>query len=181
MKSKILGSLILTAALAPTPALAGFGMTASLGGLSDGTAWAPSLDWREKGFTFNLQAVDTIGGLGNDQLNLGAGFTVVALKRTIGQEIEGTLAPGARLRYYGIMGDLGDALDKADMQSSGFNGTAQLRMGMEIKKGMGFGVYVTPQLGVSNLFTVGTVKNSKSELGLTYGGGVEVSAWLLNK
>lgn len=181
MQNRILGSLVLLAALAPTPALAGFGMTASLGGLSDGTSWAPSLDWRERGFTFNLQAVDTLGGLGSDELNLGAGFTVVTLKRLIANDVEGTLAAGARLRYFGIMGELGDALDKTKMQSSGFNGTAQLRMGMEMKQSIGFGVYVTPQIGVSNLVTVGLVKDSASELGLTYGGGVEVSVWLLNK
>ncbi len=181
MFKNLIGTTALLAALAPTHAFAGFGATAQLGGLSDGTAWAPSLDWRASGITFNLQAIDTIGGLGSDQLNLGAGITFVALKRQIAPEVEGTMAPGARLRYFGFMGDLGEALDDAKMQSGGFNAVAQLRTGMEMKKGMGFGVYVVPMLGVTNLPGLGQVKASKSEISLAYGGGVEVSAWLLDK
>jgi hypothetical protein len=181
MFRNLLGLTALLAALTPASALAGFGATAQLGGMSGGTSWAPSLDWRASGVTFSLQAIDTIGGLGSDQLNLGAGITFVAIKRQIAPEVEGTVAPGARLRYFGFMGDLGEALDDAKMQSGGFNGLAQLRMGMEMKKGMGFGVYVVPMLGVTNLPGLGTVKASKAEISLAWGGGVEVSAWLLDK
>jgi hypothetical protein len=181
MFRNLLGITALLAAFAPTQALAGFGVTAQLSSLSDGTFWVPSLDWRAKGITFNLQAIDTIGGLASDQLNLGAGITFVALKKDIAQEVEGTMAPGLRLRYFGHMGEFGEALDDAKMQSGGFNAVAQLRTGMEMKKGMGFGVYVVPMLGVTNLPGVGTVKASKSEIALAWGGGVEVSAWLKDK
>lgn len=178
---KILGLIALTAAMAPSAAFAGFGMTASLGGLSDGTSWAPSMDWRSRGFVVNLNAVDLIGGVPDDRLNLGAGFSVIAMKREIAQEVEGTLMPGARIRYAGFLGDTADALSTAKLQDSGFNVTGQLRMGMEMKKGMGFGVYVVPQLGVSNIFGLGAVGANKAEMSLTYGGGLEVSAWFLKK
>jgi hypothetical protein len=181
MFKKFVGLPFLLGALAPAPALAGFGATAQLAGLSDGTVWAPSLDWRASGITFNLQAIDTIGDLGSDRLNLGAGITFVTVKRHIAPEVEGTMAPGARLRYFGYMGDLGEALEKAYMQSSGFNAVAQLRTGMEMKKGMGFGVYVVPMLGVTNLPTLASVKAEDAEITLAWGGGVEISAWLLDK
>lgn len=181
MLKKLVGLTLLVAAMAPSAAFAGFGATGALGGLSDGTAWAPSLDWRAKGVYFNLQALDTIGGLTSDQLNLGAGFAIVAEKRQIAPEVEGVVMPGLRLRYYGFTGDTARALDTAKVASSGFNATAQLRIGMEMKKGMGFGVYVVPQIGASNLAGTGTVAAKNQEFGLTYGGGVEVSAWLLDK
>lgn len=181
MFKHVLGATALLAASLPSAAFAGIGATASLGGLTDGTAWAPSLDWREKGIHVSLQAFDTIGGLTEDRLNLGLGAAFVAVKRQIAPEVEGTFSPGARVRYLQYMGDTGEALDKAKLQSSGFNVTGEFRMGMEMKKGMGFGVYVVPQLGVSNLFTIATTPADDAEIGLTYGGGVEVSVWFLKK
>lgn len=181
MFRNLVGCIVLLLAAAPSAAHAGFGATAALGGLSDGTVWAPSLDVRFKGVHLSLQALDTIGGLTAEQLNLGLGGAFVVVKRQIGGEIEGTLSPGARIRYFQYIGDRGDALAKSKTQGSGFNVTAQMRMGMEIKKGMGFGVYVVPQLGVSNLAGVGLGKESDAELGLTWGGGLEVSTWFLKK
>ena len=181
MFKKLLGLALLAGAIAPSTAFAGFGATANLGGLSDGTSWAPSLDYRAHGLHFSLQAIDTIGGLTDDQLDLGAGFAMVAEKRMIAQEIEGVFMPGVRLRYFGYMGETGDAMTKAKIASSGFNVVAPFRMGMEMKKGMGFGVYVVPQLGASNLRDVAAVASKDQEFGLTYGGAVEVSAWILEK
>ena len=179
MFKKITGLLAFAATLAPGMAHAGFGATASLGGLTDGTSWAPSLDWRAKGYAFNLQLVDTIGGVTSDQLNLGAGFSGIAGKRKIGDNIEGVIMPGGRVRYMQYIGDTGDALSKSKVQASGFNVDAEFRMGMEMKEKMGFGVYVVPQLGVSNLWGLGLSPEDDSEMRLTYGGGVEVSAWFL--
>ncbi len=181
MFKNVLGTLAILAMLVPDAAHAGFGATAALGGLTDGTSWAPSLDWREKGTHISLQAIDTIGGLTSDRLDLGLGAAFVVVKRQIAPEVEGTFSPGARVRYFQFMGDTGDALSDAKMQASGFNVVGQFRMGMEMKKGMGFGVYVVPQIGASNLFQVGTILDKDAELGLTYGGSVEVSAWFLNK
>ncbi|MBM4364750.1 MAG: hypothetical protein FJ102_00935 [Deltaproteobacteria bacterium] len=170
--------LMLMVLAAPTSAFAGFGATAHMTGLSDGTGWSPSLDWRQKGVHVNLQAIDIIDALGDDELNLGAGFAIVAAKRTITPQVEGTLSPGLALRYYSINGDVGDAMEKAKMQRSGFNLVGQFRMGMEMKEKMGFGVYVVPQLGVTNLKTLGG-KEDDSEIKLVGGGGLEVSAWFV--
>ncbi|MBM4392921.1 MAG: hypothetical protein FJ090_17485, partial [Deltaproteobacteria bacterium] len=127
----------------------------------------------------NVQAVDLVDALGDDVLNLGAGFAMVAAKRTITPQVEGTVSPGLALRYYSINGDAGDAMEKADKQRSGFNLVGQFRMGMEMKEKMGFGVYVVPQLGVTNLKTMGG-KEDDSEIKLVGGGGLEVSAWFLS-
>lgn len=181
MFKKLIGIVLLAAASAPGAAFAGVGATAALGGLSDGTTWAPSIDYRSHGMHFSLQAIDLIGALPDDQINLGAGFAINAVKRQVAPEVEGVVMPGIRLRYFAITGDPGDALDKAKMSTSGFHGVAEVRMGMEMKKGMGFGVYVVPQLGASTIRDVGTTLAKDSEIGLTYGGSVEVSAWLSNK
>jgi hypothetical protein len=162
----------------PSSALAGFGATANLTGLSDGTGWAPSIDYRSKGFHLQVQALDLIGGLPNDTLNLGVGFQMIAAKREIAQEVEGTVMPGGRARYYSITGDSGDALSKADLANGGFNLTGEVKMGMEMKKGMGFGIYVVPEVGVSNIPGIGA-KADDQEITLIYGGGLEVSAWFL--
>jgi hypothetical protein len=181
MFKKIAGLVALVAALSPGMAHAGFGATANLGGLSDGTSWAPSLDWRAKGYLFQLQLVDTIGGATSDRLDIGAGFSGVAAKRKIAGEIEGVMMPGGRLRYFQYIGDTGDAIGKSKLQGSGFNVVGEFRMGMELKEKMGFGVYVVPQLGISNLFGIASVKEDDTEFALTYGGGLEVSAWFLEK
>ena len=48
---------------------------------------------------------------------------------------------------------------------------AQVRMGAQTQKGMGFGIYVVPQLGVSTI---------PGEFRVTYGGGFQISAWLMD-
>lgn len=168
--------LMLMALAAPTSAFAGFGATAHMTALSDGTSWAPSLDWRQKGVHINVQAIDLIDGLGNDELDLGAGFAIVAAKRTITPQVEGTVSPGLALRYYSITGDNADRSDKD--QDGGFNLVGQFRMGMEMKEKMGFGVYVVPQLGVSNIGSIGGPEDD-SKIKLVGGGGLEVSAWFV--
>ena len=170
--------LALALLAAPASAFAGIGSTAHLTFLSDGTGWAPSLDWRAKGVHVNVQVIDLLDGLGDDELDVGAGFAMVAAKRAISPQVEGTASPGLALRYYSINGDGGDAMEKAKLQRSGFNLVAQARIGMEMKDKMGFGVYVVPQIGVTNLKTFGG-KDDESEIKLVGGGGLEVSAWFM--
>lgn len=179
MFKNLTGLVALVAIFAPGLAHAGFGATAHLGGLSDGTSWAPSLDWRAKGFLVQVKLIDTIGSITDDHLDVGAAFSGVAAKRKIADQIEGVMMPGGRVTYYGFIGDLGDAASKGKVQSGGFSLTGEFRMGMEMKDKMGFGVYVVPQIGISNRLGVGTVAEDESELGLAYGGGLEVSAWFL--
>lgn len=179
MIKNLTGLLALVAMFAPGLAHAGFGATAHLGGLSDGTGFSPTLDWRAKGFLVQVNLIDTIGSITDDQLDVGAAFSGVAAKRKIADQIEGVMMPGGRVSYYGLIGDLADAADKAKVQAGGFSLAGEFRLGMEMKDKMGFGVYVVPQIGVSNRLGVGTVADDEGEIGLTYGGGLEVSAWFL--
>lgn len=159
--------LLATAALAALSFLvapkaeAGVGMTANLGGWTDGTYWLPSIDYRAKGLLVQVHALDLINGIkgGGFALNTGADVTYVVVKKQIAPEIEGVLMPGAGIRV----------VDQGDI---GFNFMAQARMGMEMKKGMGFGVYVVPGLGISNIGT--------GDIGVATGGGVQISSWFPN-
>jgi hypothetical protein len=154
---KLLG-LFGLAALFASPAYAGFGATAHLGGTSDGTTWAPSLDYRGGGWLVQIHAIDLIGQLPNKYVDLGVDVSGVAMKRKVAEDIEGVLMPGVSLQLY----------SPTSFSSPGFHAVAETRLGAEIKQKMGFGMYVVPQLGVSNL---------TGKMGVTYGGSLQVSAW----
>lgn len=149
----------LAALLAASPAWAGIGTTASTGASTDGTTWLPSLDYRGGGWLVQVHALDLLGALPNKAINTGVDVTTVAVKRKVATDVEGVVMPGLGGRFYA---------DTA-FEDVGFNIVGQARIGAEIKQGMGFGVYVVPQLGVTNLET-GTI-------GLAVGGGLQVSAW----
>ncbi len=147
------------ALLASTPAWAGIGTTASMAATTDGTAWMPSLDYRSSGWLVQVHALDLIAGLPDRLINTGVDVTTIAIKKKVATDIEGVVMPGGGARLYA----------DTSFDTVGFNVLAQARIGAEVKQGMGFGVYVVPQLGVSNLVT--------GKVGLTAGGGLQVSAW----
>lgn len=153
--------LALAALLLPGVASAGVGATASAYSLSDGTTYYPSIDFRAKGFLAQVRIIDTIGQLPNDWFDLGLGGSYMVVNEKCAPEIEGVIMPGLDLR---VMVPFGD--NNADLA---FNVMAKARFGAEVKKDMGFGIYIVPQLGMSNLIT--------GDVGLAYGGGFEVSAW----
>jgi hypothetical protein len=154
--------LALALLVAPGSAFAGFGSTAHLTANSDGTAWVPSLDWRAKGLLVQVHLLDTLASTaagGDFAINVGADITYAAVKKKIAEETEGVIMPGGAIRI-------------ADQGDIGFNVMAEARMGAEMKKGFGFGIYVVPQLGVSTI---------PGEFRIAYGGGVQISAWLTDK
>ena len=73
-------------------------------------------------------------------------------------EVEGVFMPGVGFRV-------------ADTGKIGFNAMVKARFGAEMKKGVGFGVYVVPAVGITTLSTGSITPN--------YGGGVEFSAWFV--
>lgn len=154
---KKLVALVLLAA--PQAAFAGFGATAHLTGLTDGTSWVPSLDYRSKDLLVQVHILDTLlntAGGGDFALDAGVDVTYAAVKKKVAPETEGVLMPGGSIRL-------------ANYSDFGLNVIAEMRMGAEMKKGMGFGIYVVPQLGVTTL---------PGEFRVAYGGGLQVSAWL---
>lgn len=150
--------------LSSSPAHAGVGSTAFLGATSDGTAWAPSLDIRSEGWLVQIHALDLIGMLPSKYINVGLDVSKIAVKRKVGEEVEGVFMPGASVRF---LADTGFA-------SKNFNVLAEARLGAEMKQGMGFGLYVVPQIGVGNLASVG---NPGGDFGLVYGGSLQASVW----
>jgi hypothetical protein len=147
---------------ASAPAHAGFGMTAAMGSTNDGAALgilAPTLDYRASGILVQVHLLDLIGELPNKNLDIGLDVSGIALKRKIGPDVEGVFMPGGSVTIHSDTG----------FDSVGWQVLAQTRMGAEIKQGMGFGVYVVPVIGASNLLT--------GDVGLAYGGTLQVSAW----
>ncbi|MFZ5476489.1 MAG: hypothetical protein ACOZNI_06890 [Myxococcota bacterium] len=163
---KLLGALALFAATT-SPAWAGFGATAYMGSYQDGTAWYPSLDYRAKGILVQVHLLDWIQGVDVTTgdpvfaVNAGADVTGIAVKRKVGPDVEGVFMPGAGVRITSIS------------DTMFWNVMAQGRLGAEMKQGMGFGIYVVPAVGVTNMVT--------GDLGLNYGGTLQVSTWFMNK
>ncbi|MDP2315993.1 MAG: hypothetical protein Q8P41_24060 [Pseudomonadota bacterium] len=149
-----------------TPAHAGFGMTAYMGGTNDGAALgiqAPTLDYRASGVLVQVHLLDLIGELPNKYLDLGVDVSGIAMKRKVAADVEGVLMPGGSVTLHADTG----------FDSVGWQALAQLRMGAEMKQGMGFGMYIVPVIGASNLLT--------GKVGLAYGGTLQVSAWFKKK
>jgi hypothetical protein len=157
---KLLAATLL--ALASTPAYAGVGFTAGMGSSTSSsvTAMAPTLDYRGGGWLVQFHAFDLIGQLPAKYLDLGVDVTGVAIKKKVGQEVEGVFMPGGGVTLYSDTG----------FSSIGWRAEAEARLGAEMKQGIGIGLYVVPVLGVTNLGSTGKV-------GVSYGGSLQVSAW----
>ncbi len=159
----------LAAALTPRTAHAGVGFTAGGYAYSDGTNFAPSIDYRAKGWLVQVHLLDLLAGPaagGKFGVNTGLDVTKEAMKRKVGPEVEGVFMPGLGFR----VADSGIYATGAGGGSSvGFNVMAEGRLGAEMKKGIGFGMYVVPAVGISDI--------GGGKIRPNYGGGVEVSAW----
>lgn len=153
------GLLALAALTLPSVAHAGVGSTAYLGGYSDGTGWVPSIDYRDSGLLVQVHLLDLLGGLTMDFTNIGADVTSVIQKRKVAENVEGVVMLGGAVRYFQVKGLDGD-----------FNLLLKSRMGAEMKEGAGFGIYVTPAIGI-------TTASLSGDMGLAYGGGIEISCW----
>jgi hypothetical protein len=198
---KFLAALAL---MAPGTAFAGFGATAYMapGLTSDvysygaGSSYlaAPSLDYRQGQYLVQVRVLDLIGGLVDDpvtardgeaegNINFGAAFSAVAFKRNCAPEMDGVIMPGATIHYFSVGGDYAEDKDSdiggKDLPKGGFALIGESRFGFEMKKGFGFGVYVVPMLGFSNIPSVnGDDDGDDGGFELAYGGGLEVSAWI---
>lgn len=158
---KLLFSTLTLLALAPGAAFAGVGTTAYAGGYVDGTGWLPSLDVRQSGVLVQIHLLDqlipfTAGG--DFQFDTGVDVTYGVVKKKIAGDVEGVIMPGGGLALRG------------PTDSLGWNLMAEARMGMEMKQGAGFGVYVVPALGVTNMV--------QGKVGLNVGGTTQIEFWL---
>lgn len=161
MKTLTAPLLALAALTLSTPAQAGVGATAGLYSLTDGTSWVPSIDLRKGPVLLQFHALDLIGGLPADTINLGVDGAYLVKKAQAGEDVEGVIMLGGGFRFQ----------TGFDFEHKQFNLVARTRMGAEMKKGAGIGLYVVPVAGVSNF-------GRDEGVGFVYGGGVELSAWL---
>lgn len=180
MKNILRVAAVLAGLVAVIPqAHAGWGATAFLTSESDlganvigAPAWAPTVDYRRNGLLFQIPALNLIGGMASKNLDLGLGFSGTMLKGAMSGTTDGVLALGVNGRYFTPTGGAKD--------SSGISLILKARMGAEVKKGMGFGIYVVPQLGISN-FADGKPATAARDIGLGWGGGLEISTWFAGK
>ena len=168
----------MAAALTAAPAAqAGFGSTAYMVSTNDvpgalgAPGWAPTLDYRTGGLLVQFPALNLIGGLAGQRLDFGAAVSGTLARGGMSGTTDGVFMLGGAARYFSING-----VDDA----SAFSLLAKGRLGAEIKKGMGFGIYVVPEFGIST-FTDGNLDTADRDLGVAWGGGIELSCWFAGK
>jgi hypothetical protein len=169
--------ILALASLAMTsPAFAGFGSTGAipLGGsgsadltsilaaaqagktvASSSLAGAPTLDYRAKGWLVQAPVLDILGSAldETDGTDLGLAVSYGVHHKKIAEETEGVFMPGAHF-----------------VHTAGGNAFGvHARLGGEMKKGAGFGLYVVPKLGVH--------MEDGGDTHFTTGGALEFSAW----
>jgi hypothetical protein len=145
----------------------------------------PTFDIKTDGWTLQFDALETIASLTRKEftndgdeamgLHFGAGVYKTTVKKDVkgdkdGGNIQGVIQPGGQL-----------TLDT----NSGFshlNGAvlAGVRIGAQAAKGMGFGMYVVPQLGLASVrdLTPDSTDPTNSTIGLAVGGQLQVSVWM---
>ncbi len=145
----------------------------------------PLLDIKTGGWTIQIDALETVASITRKEFTddgdevMGFHFGTAVYKNSIvkdvkgdkdGGNIVGVVQPGAQL-----------TLDT----NTGFNHMnaavlGGLRMGAQATKGMGFGMYVIPQLGFANTRKLGGDSPDPTEdsIGLAVGGQFQVSVWV---
>lgn len=178
----VIGAMTVAMALTAAPAAqAGFGSTAYMASTNDvpgalgAPGWAPSLDYRVDGLLVQFPALNLIGGLAGQRLDFGLAVSGTLARGGMSGTTDGIFMLGGAARYFSING-VEDA--------SAFSLLAKARLGAEIKKGdkkgMGFGIYVVPEFGIST-FTDGNLDTADRDLGVAWGGGIELSCWFSGK
>ena len=153
MTIRTLASFVALAVAAATPAFAGFGTTATVGG-----AMAPTFDYRANGIVVQVPVLHIVGDLASGVEggpDLGITASKITHTRKIAEETEGVFMPGL-----GLM-----------KTRAGTDVHLQARVGGEMKKGAGFGLYVVPQLR----YFMSSIDGVDG--GLTTRGTLEFSAW----
>jgi hypothetical protein len=121
----------------------------------------PTLDYMSEGLVVQGDVLELLSGASNSTLNLGVNIYKTVQKKKVTEDINGVLQPGAKINIVsGPDFDVGGG-------SLALIGSA--RLGAQAAKGVGFGMYVVPDIGVAK---------TGDEIELVVGGGVQVSAWL---
>ena len=145
----------------------------------------PTFDVKTQGWVLQFDALETLASLTRKEftndgdeamgLHFGAGVYKTSLRKPIkgdkdGGDIVGVVQPGGQLTL-----DTNSGF--SHMNAAVLGG---VRMGAQASKGMGFGMYVVPQLGFASVRKLGGDKPDPTEstIGLAVGGQLQVSVWV---
>lgn len=168
----------LIAALAtviPLSAQAGFGVThyssietTKTPGISS-MHELPSIDYKSGPLVVQVDALELIQSLGQeDQLRLGVNLYQTTIKKKVTEEFGGVVQFGGSLDF-----------DQQSQDLKYINVMGAMRMGAQASKGMGFGIYVVPQIGLSMANgDAADVVRPDSTMELELGGQLQISTWL---
>ncbi|MEL6345010.1 MAG: hypothetical protein AAFV53_17965 [Myxococcota bacterium] len=167
----------------PQTAEAGFGLTAQIASVENATASSgtiytnrqhryPTLDYKSGRFLLQVAALDLINSIGfEDNLLFGVNGFYQMRKAPMSETVTGVTQLGATFDY----DQIGEDTNFTTIQFAG-------RMGAQVNKKMGFGIYIVPQIGVTlasdEFFISGPSDDSTSNLSLAVGGQVQVSVWM---
>lgn len=158
---------LLAAALAvlPSVAQAGMGFTWYTGvngsgakGFFASPTVLPTLDIHNEKWTYQLHALDLVRGLVAEQLYLAGDVFMTTRRMKVNEDIGGVIQPGGSL----------DIATNFDFEPVNLGLQGKVRMGAQTQKGMGFGVYVVPGVGVGM---------ASQEIDFLFSGTLEVSVW----
>ena len=172
--------LLVAAALAVVPAAAhaGMGLTWQAGGTFNSpnghyinVFGLPTLDFHQQGgMVIQVNAMDLIYGLATKTLDangdtsravdLAGGVYFTTRRYKVSEDIGGVIQPGARLEVQTNTG----------FDPLAVTAQAQVRMGAQAQKGMGFGIYVVPGIGAG--------LGQDGEADLIMSAGLQISTWL---
>ncbi|MDG1478960.1 MAG: hypothetical protein P8R54_05180 [Myxococcota bacterium] len=129
----------------------------------------PSIDYKSGPLVVQVDALELIESLGQeDQLRLGFNVYQTSIKKKVTEEFGGVVQFGGSLDF-----------DQQSQDLSYINVMAGMRMGAQAAKGMGFGIYVVPQIGLSVANgDAADVVRPDSTMELELGGQLQISTWL---
>lgn len=161
MKRLLIAAL---AAFVPAVANAGVGLTWFTGSEFGAKSYyaspmgLPTIDIHNKEFVVQLHALDLVHGIVNEQLYLGANGYMTTRRMKVNEDIGGVIAPGASL----------DIVTNFDFDPLNLAAQGLVRMGAQTQKGMGFGIYVVPGLGIAM---------AGGEFDVVMSGQLQISTW----
>lgn len=152
-------------ALLPAAAHAGVGVTWFTG--AEGGAKSlivdqsllPTVDFHVQNYVIQVHALDLVRCGVGQALCLGGDFFATTRKLKVNDDIGGVIQPGGSLDIYS---------PTFDFDFVSLDAIAKVRMGAQTQKGMGFGIYVVPGLGIGM---------AGGEFDIAYSGQLQISTW----
>ena len=164
------------ATIIPMTAQAGFGVThhssiehSTKTGYFSSNHVLPSIDYKSGPLVVQVDALELIESLGQeDMLRLGINVYQTTIKKKVNENFGGVVQFGGSIDF-----------DQQNQDLKYINVLGAMRMGAQAAKGMGFGIYVVPEIGVSiaNGDAADAIRPDGT-MELEVGGQLQISTWL---